>query len=437
MNLFNKSEAGLVAGSAADLEKMLGNDHLLKARHIMVHGSTPKLWFDGICIGSPHRVHVLLCGTSPACIALARQAALLCHFPNFDESTGRGRTLITFVTGTPDDPATPADALSRVRDSALLGNLPDYCHILFTRHAADGWTHESVSGRGSFLDVEIEIADISGSSLAEYAEQCCAADEYVTCFGVQPESALFSNVACRQYLRVDTEPMTSERRRQYLSEIDFTRAMLVNKVYAIGTGLREVSNFSNLDAAEYNMSLQRFCDEITRRTVAASWREITGPSATEIKLSNLYCADCIDVKLASLGLSEADCAAAKGRVGLFGLSLRSGWRHKPRAREVLEKNLEPMARTEHARWNVEKLILGYHPYTRADHYADEQLVGKERADRRRKLKNEQKRHIDICSCRDLMHIDPASLKYDCFLTLAIDRILTLESRYTSRNHKES
>lgn len=80
-----------------------------------------------------------------------------------------------------------------------------------------------------------------------------------------------------------------------------------------------------------------------------------------------------------------------------------------------------MSRTEHARWNVEKLIMGFRPLTPAERLEDELLTGKERAGYRKKLKSD-KIHIDLCPMHRLKCIDPDSLKYDSFLVLAIPAI---------------
>ena len=100
---------------------------------------------------------------------------------------------------------------------------------------------------------------------------------------------------------------------------------------------------------------------------------------------------------------------------------------KGNGKELLDaKNLEHLSKAEHARWNVEKLIYGYRPYTAEERYKDECLFvdnAKLKAERAR-MKNEQKAHIDICSSTELKRIDYDNIKYDCFIVLANNEILS-------------
>ena len=63
------------------------------------------------------------------------------------------------------------------------------------------------------------------------------------------------------------------------------------------------------------------------------------PVSTSNKWSNLYLADSIEFKLRSIGL---DFKSAEQAV-------------------LTEEQIEKMAYTEHCRWNMEKLLLGYRP----------------------------------------------------------------------------
>lgn len=92
---------------------------------------------------------------------------------------------------------------------------------------------------------------------------------------------------------------------------------------------------------------------------------------------------------------------------------------------IVKANLTALAKCEHARWNVEKLILGFSPLTDKERIADELKFGKAREQYRKGLKKDSKcpKHIDLCSYHDLQRRNPADMKYDCFLMLAMVRIL--------------
>lgn len=86
--------------------------------------------------------------------------------------------------------------------------------------------------------------------------------------------------------------------------------------------------------------------------------------------------------------------------------------------DTLSRHLLAMSQSEHARWNVEKLINGFRPYTRREVIADENLFGAARDVKIKELKNSCV-HLDLCSYSRLRRIDLKSIKYDSFLLLAM------------------
>lgn len=91
--------------------------------------------------------------------------------------------------------------------------------------------------------------------------------------------------------------------------------------------------------------------------------------------------------------------------------------------KLVGNNLKAMAKCEHARWNVEKLILGFSPFSPQEHYEYNRRFGDSRSSYRNKLKKNEAHHINLCSYDDLRRIDPDNMKYDSFLMLAMVRIL--------------
>ena len=87
--------------------------------------------------------------------------------------------------------------------------------------------------------------------------------------------------------------------------------------------------------------------------------------------------------------------------------------------------MEAYSNSEHARWNVAMLILGYRSYTPDERYKDECLYPDSDGlkEYRVSMKRKHYAHIDICSFNDLMRIDYGNLKYDCLLVLAADYIV--------------
>ena len=90
-----------------------------------------------------------------------------------------------------------------------------------------------------------------------------------------------------------------------------------------------------------------------------------------------------------------------------------------------KENITALACCEHARWNVEKLIMEFSPLSPEDWYKIECSFGTERNKIVTKLKKakENPKHIDLCSCRNLRRVNPANMKYDYFLMLAMPQII--------------
>ena len=94
----------------------------------------------------------------------------------------------------------------------------------------------------------------------------------------------------------------------------------------------------------------------------------------------------------------------------------------------VEKSLwedKKLAVSEHTRWLVEKLILGFRPLNDIERSRYETLLGDQRKAYAKNLKGKAiaPAHTNICSFKDLRRIDPDNRKYDSFLMLAIPKIL--------------
>ena len=140
--------------------------------------------------------------------------------------------------------------------------------------------------------------------------------------------------------------------------------------------------------------------------ISSKWNDLT---TVRNGLSNVICTDCFESR--ELAVKQQ----YPGRRKLNEQERNAIW----------EKNNEALSLSEHGRWVVEKLILGFSPLNEQERTAYGSLFGKRRAAYSRQLKNNAAHpaHIDICSYRDLCRIDPDSLKYDSFLMLAIPLIL--------------
>ena len=161
-------------------------------------------------------------------------------------------------------------------------------------------------------------------------------------------------------------------------------------------------------------------------------------------MSNVFCADCFVTRLKSLFDHNArkdiqkviikaycsendvkknenfDCKTVRITTKMLNYMIKN---HEKDLLMLVGNNLKAMARCEHARWNVEKLILGFSPFSPQEHYEYNCRFGFSRSSYRNGLKKNKGHHINLCSYEDLYRIDPDNMKYDSFLMLAMVKIL--------------
>lgn len=192
-----------------------------------------------------------------------------------------------------------------------------------------------------------------------------------------------------------------ETQNDDIYSIDTRRAQYVNMVYNMGCEINNLPPDDPNTAKRYNIALDVFCYQQSAKRRKACWNDCAkvNPATGEVnqfdirkKLSNVFCADCFDSRIREI-------------------------------KDSATGNLEILAKCEHSRWVVERLVLGFAPFSKEDMYKDEEFFGKERREFRKKQKKAFK-HIDLCSYRDLKRLNPGDMKYDCFLMLAIPHILS-------------
>lgn len=392
-----------------------GDKNAMIARQIILNDLNAVLDGGGISCTSRNRVHAVIVGSDDLMLSLAKQIALVSHYPNFDDETGCNRTKITIIDTAADDDLLVAEVVDRVNNK--LGNL--MCEALWRAGLAskDGFITLKCSTRQqSFIDIELEIAGLKGVD----------ADQYVRTFMNAPSNELITLLCRTDVLSADTVKLLSERinrveivdESRYVDSIDFNSvdmrmARMVNMVYVTGSSLKDIPLVDLYKVNAYNNTLSKLLSSTAEELITREWECIDAsnkeyPSyARDIKLSNLFCADSFPTKIRSI---KIDCKRVD----------------KNSFKKALADNIEKYSKCEHARWNVEKLILGYRPLGPQESYRCEYLFGSDLARECSRLKKgASKMHFDLCSMRRLMQIDPESFKYDCFLTLCCDDIYKL------------
>lgn len=377
---------------------------------------------NGISISSSEHVHIVIHCTDPMAFYIARQAALMLHFPNFREGNGinqnpKNSTIITLLYNRKKY----SNIVKELHKEEYLCNLIDlskYTLITAQKNNQDnGYTflNNPVKNPYSFIDIEFELVGFEN-------------DDFV----YQPSNAIV----------ITPQEINQIKAQKVCKEINVTQALRVNMVYNVGADIDNLPPDDPNTADRYSKALLYFCYQQSEAETQAKWKELIngnniGDKSYQIqlrnKLSNIICADCFYTRLRSLFCGKIS-SALKSALSKQGINSKSSFisiekinniikNNEKLVLNLVKSNLQPLAKCEHARWNVEKLILGFSPLSEEEHYQNNRLFGSERNAYRKELKKNHAHHIDLCSYQDLRRINPSDMKYDCFLMMAMVRIL--------------
>lgn len=344
-------------------------------------------------------LHFVLTGADERMLSIARHLALYSHFINFkEEAEGdrpANRTIITIVSASKD----LKEILSR---EEYLCNLPDYCRFI----DLDG----SVANDDSYLDIEIhlssEVPAFRPSEIGHLIEK--------------PDvDAFFDSV------RDDDDNVFY---------IDTRKAYYTDQMYNIGATVDNLPYVDIHDSHRYTLALDvcqyaklKLSPEPMLKQPDEKGNSYEKGKQYELKqmLSNVFCSDCFELRFSALKPSPQKKEEEEDKKGK---KKKKDTEKEERAK--WEENNQALCVSEHARWVVEKLILGYRSPNADEYRQYERLrLHSDSKDKIKNFKNSLKRnddilaHFNLCSYRDLRRIDPDNLKYDSFLMLAIPKIL--------------
>lgn len=348
----------------------------------------PSVYGDGISPKDKKFVHLVFIGTTNFAVSFAMEAAQMLHFPNFDEDTKKPKTRITFIELNADKEM----ALFKTRNRHLFEiqnpiytdlskkscNYPEsntykqeykqqekenFLDVEFefikgdvfsdeVQELIESWANDK---KGQHLSIFLAMADQRNNFIMGMNMPDAVYDKEIPVFIRQSRSDNFvtnlRNTDAKdrknkefEYSHVVNGKVETEKRHgRYANiypfgmddmayctdETAFKRAKLVNYLY-------------------HNIKDNRFPDFLVldatpTDTIWADaekhWRKLSVAN----KWSNLYCAYSIPCKLASLrvmrGLEPDDFSHDQDRLSY--------------------EEIEKIARVEHNRWNVEKLLMGY------------------------------------------------------------------------------
>ncbi len=396
---------------------------------------------DGIAASSSERVHIVIDCVDPMAFYIARHAALALHFPNFNEGDGVSQapsnsTVITLLYNRRKYP----DIITELHREEYLCNLTDLCKCTLKMVEKEDKgkglkvISENVKNPNSFVGVELELLGFDNDD-----------------FGYEANEK-----GGMEVVHVGRKVIEEVKNRKCKCELDVTHARRVNMVYQVGADIDNLPPDDPNISDRYSRALLYFCYQQSKGKTLEKWNEIAEYANEDDKkgtlyqimlrnkLSNVFCADCFVTRLKSLfdnkvrkdmekvikkaycsvkrskEEEEIDCETVCITTDMLNYMIKN---HEKDLLELVGNNLKAMAKCEHARWNVEKLILGFSPFSPQEHYEYNRRFGDSRSSYRNKLKKNEAHHINLCSYDDLRRIDPDNMKYDSFLMLAMVRIL--------------
>lgn len=320
---------------------------------------------------SGEHLHVVVICDCPLMLSVARQVALSAHYANFEEHDAKGtltccnRTVITIVSQN-------ENIVEELKKEEYLCNLLDLC-----KYSVFG---VAPVNKDSYLDIEFEIVKDWQGKETEFLKVMTAEDVEIVLGG---------------------------KEEQEIESIDTRKAVLANRMYKLGELIDNLPAEDIHCAHRYVMALDVFQHDLLRKPIEGEKRGGV--------LSNVFCADCFESRAKGIKqyCEEKNKERAKNK------------EKKMKEEEAWEECNEALSKSEHARWVVEKLILGFRPLNDDERWEDERRFGSAKQDFRKQLKKRSKdpAHIDLCSYADLRRISPDDLKFDSFLMLAIPKIM--------------
>ena len=365
------------------------------------YGETyPTLDRNGIHANDDKFVHFIIVGMSPMGYAMAITAAHVCHFPNFHSK--RLRTKITFIqTGI------------RQEMNFFLGRYNELMKLSYWEYVnfenpsqccasyPDARYVSSSPDRKGFLDIEWEFIDggIEAPEVRDYLEKCAENNDKselltIALCGDTPEE----NASAALFL---PEIINEKQMPLFVYQPGGDQMMRIVKdspryshIYPFGmkTDAFDKQYHERMKQARRIMYLYSQEGIITdmpegdEKELVESWFN----TQYAFQQSNMYAANSIPFKLRSLSVREN--------------------------KRLSEEDIDLMARTEHNRWNIERLLMGFSPYPLSERMAFNEILSSDDLDAAQeldtKLKTAKKKlfkHKDIAPYDELLD---GSKKYD-------------------------
>lgn len=345
----------------------------------------PAVYGNGITPDDTKYVHLVFVGTTNFSVAFAMEAAHVLHFPNFKKK-GDPKTRITFIDVNADkekdefivrnrhffevqsyryrdlsSPSVPNDEWQDVEPSFFTGDDSDFLDVqfefikgnMFSKRVQDEIRCWAEDKEGQYLSIFLATIDqrqnfVMGMNMPDevYVNEIPVyirqdrSDNFVTNLRTVDAEKKFSyyciesgelNQTYRLARYAHIYPFGMNETGYSEDDHSLKRAKLVNYLYAT----------ANYDSNKFQgfLALNAMSDDTIWEEADAKWKELD----VSLKWSNLYSAYTIRTKLASLrAMRNLNIDDTSKDTVTFS-----------------DTEVDEMARVEHNRWNVEKLLMGY------------------------------------------------------------------------------
>lgn len=341
---------------------------------------------EPITIQSEKTVHLVIFGMSEIAEQVAINTAHVCHYPNYLQKNHSLRTRITLI----DEAAFEKSREWIQRYKNLYDN--SYFRFVDTKKnpAITKTCRPMYKDREDFVDVEWEFVEASTfdklviDKISQWSTN--SSQQLTIVFAYEntdvglggalylPEKIISAQIPVYVYMQSDNAFDQIKHSNNTPNIIPFG---MVDKGYDINVPIVKMAKNVNFiydrcyeeNDKDWNGRL-RFAVEIDEEKKELSWAKKTGVK----RMSNIYNAMTIGVKMRSMGFKEDDW-------GKF--------------YEMSQEEMEILAEVEHNRWSVEELILGWRPCSDKEQREVEADINLKDEFKKRKI------HYDLRAYNDL------------------------------------
>lgn len=371
---------------------------------------------------SEETVHLVVVGMNQMGVALAMQAALLMHLPNFHRDN-KLRTTITFI----DNAAIKEGEFLRGRYDALF-SLCRYREVIVGKDEFGKveWKNPMKNGRYSFMrkntddqyenfmDIQWEFIEgnVASSDVRSYLSSIAADERKSTtiavCFNNPQQSIATALYLPEKVLKRALQVLVYQQNTMDMiekvatSETEWKRYGklrpfgMIEGCYSGVVFDNKLAKFANMAYAERDLT--PVSNEPTKESFRHRTDRLWGELGIVYKLANIDLVDSFGLKLRSMGLNEYGDAEKLVQYA--------------KCSDKKNDCFACVAKAEHLRWLTERLTMGYRPL-------DEEELEKEKGEgklgylySKGYYMNKNRAHLDICSNEDLEVRDKQAVERD-------------------------